>query len=91
MANPSISTVIGLGLGMVFVGLIFIIFLCYLLGIVVQKFTKKEVSQEINKNSINKTIDIKDKKEFVAVIATCIAETMNKDIEAIRIKSIKRV
>lgn len=85
MANPSIGTVIGLGLGMVFVGLIFIIFLCYLLGAIVRKFSKSEVTKE------SKELDIKDKKEFVAVVAACIAETMNKDVEAIRIKSIKRV
>jgi len=85
MANPSIGTVIGLGLGMVFVGLIFIIFLCYLLGAIVRKFSKSEVTKE------SKDLDIKDKKEFVAVVAACIAETMNKDVEAIRIKSIKRV
>jgi len=88
MANPSLGTVIGLGLGMVFVGLIFIIFLCYLLGFIVRKFSKNEVTKNENNNSV---VDIKDKKEFVAVIAACIAETMNKDVEAIRIKSIKRV
>lgn len=92
---PSIGLVVCLGVGMVFVGLICIIAICYLLGAIIRVFEKnKPTPQEKSvqaASSASAPAVIENRQEFIAAVSAALAEELGKDVSAIRIKSIKKL
>lgn len=86
-------TVIAMGMGIVFVGLICLIFICKILGAIFSKVKTKEVSTPAQKAVVNevKSDVIPNKSELVAAVSAAIAESMGTDVSKIRIHSIKKI
>lgn len=96
--TPIISnaTVVGLGVGLVFFGLICLIAICYLLGFVMRLIGKKSAepaAAESVKSAVNAASppDPVNRQELIAAVAAAIAEELGTDTEAIRIKSIRKL
>lgn len=90
------ALVILMGIGMVFVGLICLIVICYLLGAVLKRFKGKEeakpaVAVAKAPAASNVSAPIENKQELIAAISCVIAEELGTSVSAIRIKSIKKV
>ncbi len=89
--------VVLMGVGTVFVGLVLIILVCKIMGFAVGKSidTVKTVSPAtttapVQSNTQTSTV-IENKGELVAAISAAVAENLGRDVEAIRIVSIKKV
>lgn len=94
LASETISplSVLGLGISIVFIGLICIIILITIMGRIVQAFTKKEKKQpETVPAAISQEAAIPNRQEFVAAVTAAIAEDLGQDVSKIRIHSIRRV
>lgn len=100
-STPGMGLVIIMGLGTVFIGLICIIVICYIMGAVIRAFEKNKLQTEAPQRTDTKPAQsehpaassalIENKGELIAAISAVIAEELGEDVEAIRIKSIKRV
>jgi len=93
-ADPSTATVVLLGLGIVFIGLIIIIGVCKLMGLIMTSVKKPEEAVTPAPTPAAAPIasaPIADKGEVVAAISCAVAESLGKDVKAIRITSIKEV
>lgn len=87
-----LATVVLMGMGTVFVGLIIIIFMCKILGWIVGSSNKEETPAPVETVSpAQQNAPIQNKGEVVAAISSAVAESLGKDVRAIRIVSIKRV
>ena len=98
--EPSIPLVVLLGLGMVFVGLICIIIICYLLGVIIRllRGSKNDSGNESSRAPAPAvtavpavSADIENRQQFVAAVSAAIAEELGTDVSAIRITSIKKL
>ena len=93
--NPSMGLVIGMGLGTVFVGLICIIAICYVMGAVIKFFEGRKPAEppkpEKPEAEPASPSSIENKGELIAAISAVIAEELGESVEAIRIKSIRRI
>lgn len=92
--DPSMGLVIGMGLGIVFVGLISIILICYLMGFIIKSLEDRKpvaVTNAAPAAPIASADPIENKGELVAVVSAVIAEELGESVEAIRIKSIRKV
>lgn len=91
------ATVVGLGVGMVFFGLICLIAICYLLGFVMKSIGKKSlesvqaVKSDIPPSAERSPVSVENRQELIAAVSAAIAEELGTDVEAIRIKSIKKL
>jgi Na+-transporting methylmalonyl-CoA/oxaloacetate decarboxylase gamma subunit len=79
-----------MGLGTVFVGLICLIFICYIMGFLCNLFAKKpsevkETAQPVNNGPIA------NKQEIVAAACAVIAEELGTEANNIKVISFKRV
>ena len=92
--------VVLMGLGVVFIGLVSIIFVCKCMSFVVSKIEKapanaeEPASQVPSQNSTNTAANsdtIPSRPELAAAIAAAVAEYTGKDISGIRIHSIKKL
>ena len=85
--------VILLGIGIVFVGLICLIIICYIMSAVVRLLTGKiaDAPAAVEAAPAAVSQEIPNSQEFVAAVSAAIAEHMGKDISAIRILSIKKL
>ena len=93
-ADPGMGLVIGMGLGTVFVGLICIIVICYLMGAIINAVQGKKPAPEPKTAAPAPAAvpaPIENKGELIAVISAVIAEDLGEDVEAIRIKSIRKI
>ncbi len=94
-SEPSLPLVVGLGLGMVFFGLICIIALCYILGAIIRAFESRRpapaAAQPTEQAAPAQTESIAKNGALIAAISAAIAEDMGTDVSAIRIKSIKKL
>lgn len=96
-SEPSLPLVVGLGLGMVFFGLICIIALCYVLGAVIRLFESRKPAPAASQPSEQASApaapaeSIAKNGALIAAISAAIAEDMGTDVSAIRIKSIKKL
>ncbi len=93
---PSDLSVVLLGLGTVFVGLIIIILICSLTGLIFSSAKKSEAepaAQNIEAAPVQATPaqDIPDRGQFIAAVSAAIAEDMGTDVSAIRIVSVKKI
>ncbi len=86
------ATVMLMGLGTVFAGLIVIIFMCKILGWIVgnKKETDSPAPAQVV-TPVQESAPIQNKGELVAAISSAVAESLGKDVKAIRIVSIKKV
>ena len=85
-----------IGFGTVFVALIALVFIIKIMGGICGKLVKKkpEVTVPVKKSaSVNsqKTEQIENRGEIIAAASAAIATVMGKDVEAIRIVSMKKV
>mgnify|MGYP001766979701 CR=1 FL=1 len=93
-AVPQMTTVLVLGLGIVFIGLALIICLIWVMSTIVKAFTKKkadkpaEIPAEV---PATKDEPITDRQQIVAAVSAVIAQVMGKDVKGVRIVSFKRV
>lgn len=92
------GSVVGLGVGIVFAGLICIVILCVLMGKVIRLLEKKEASVPAAEAApaaapvaAAAPEAIPNRRELVAAIACCLAEELGTDVEAIRIVSLKKL
>lgn len=94
-SEPSLPLVVGLGLGMVFFGLICIIALCYILGAIIRAFESRRpapaAAQPTEQAAPAQSESITKNGALIAAISAAIAEDMGTDVSAIRIKSIKKL
>ena len=81
--------VVILGIGIVFFGLICIVLLCSLMSAIMKSTNKPQA--EVSSSTVSTAEPIANKQELIAVVSAVIAEDMGTDVEAIRIKSIKRI
>lgn len=91
-----IGTVVLLGMGIVFLGLVCIVILCVLMGKVVRLLEKKEesstpVAQAPAASASSAVAEIPNRGELVAAISCCLAEELGTDVSAIRILSLKKI
>ena len=90
MANVGMGTVVILGMGIVFIGLICIVVLISIMNMFFKNQKPKAQPKTTNAaptSSGNEALD----GETVAAVSAAIAETMGKDVSAIKITSIKKV
>ena len=88
----SSGLVVALGLGIVFIGLISIIVICYIMGFVCKMFAKPEtVSQPAMANNAPSGAPIANKQEIVAAVCAAIAEDLGTDVSNIRVTSFKKL
>ena len=91
-----ISTIIYIGFGTVFIGLICIVILCKILGLLINLKPKDNVVQSNTSVPAVKPVAIgnaviENRGEVVAAISAAIAEDLGTDISGIKILSIKKV
>ena len=90
----SSGTVVLMGMGTVFFGLICLIFICKIMGAVFGKMSKnsKEApkSAPVSAPAVAQA-PIENKGELVAAISAAVAESMGTDVSKIRIHSIKKI
>lgn len=89
MAIPSWFVIV-MGLGVVFIGLIFIILLCKILGAICSLTEAKQKSTPAPAPAPAAPIQ-GNRQETIVAIGVAIAEEIGVSAEAIRIKSIKRI
>ncbi len=81
-----------IGLGIVFVGLIALIFICKIMGAIFSKTKKEDTTPAQTPVSVKEEVlNIPNKGEFVAAVSAAIAESMGTDVSKIRIHSIKKL
>ena len=90
--------VIALGLGIVFIGLVAIIAICYIMGFVCKLFVKPEAKKPLQQvpaaapvASRANNAPIANKQEIIAGVCAVIAEELGTDVSNIRVTSFKRV
>ncbi len=94
VSDPGMGLVIGMGLGTVFIGLICIIAICYAMGAVIKMLEGKKPVKESEKPPVAEPAENApevNKGELIAAISAAIAEELGESVEAIRIRSIRRV
>ena len=79
-----------IGIGTVFVGLISIILICKIMGAVCLALIKDK-PQPDSADMPSDSGNIPNKQEFIAAVSAAIAEDMGKDINGIRILSVKKL
>lgn len=95
--EPSMALVVGMGLGIVFFGLICIIILCYLMSAVIRALKgngdakASEVKSAPVAAAAPAQTPIENRQELIAAVSAVIAEELGTDVSAIRIKSIKKI
>ena len=88
------GTVIALGLGIVFMGLIFLIIIITILGAILKRADKKKAQSSASvaaAPSAAAAPQIQNKGEFVAAVSAAVAEETGTDVSRIRIHKIEKV
>lgn len=90
--------VVVMGMGTVFISLLFLVLICSILGAVCNGFGKKAeetkdttVMQTVSQPANNTKTEIPNRAEFVAAVSAAIAEELGTDVTGIRILSIKKL
>lgn len=89
-SNMSNALVVCMGMGTVFVGLICLIFICYIMGFLCNKFAKKPAAEKTSAQPVNNG-PIANKQEIVAAACAVIAEELGTEANNIKVISFKRV
>ncbi|MBR6514544.1 MAG: OadG family protein [Clostridia bacterium] len=88
---PGMGEVIGLGMGIVFLGLICIVILLSIMNVIFDKLPKKAPIENKANPAIAAASEEKMDDETVAAVSAAIAETLGRDVSGIRITSIKKI
>lgn len=83
--------VVVMGIGIVFVSLVCIVFICVIMSAIIRKFEAKEVTQVESVKTPEVQAQIIDRPAFIAAVSACVAEELGTDVSAIRILSVKAV
>jgi len=87
-----VLTVVVLGVGVVFAGLISIVILCKITGALCTAMNKSaQKEQEKTAPIASAPTIIENRQEIVAAVSAVIAEELGTDISAIRIHSFKKI
>ncbi len=98
--NPTIPAwfVVAMGMGIVFIGLICIVFLCMLMSKIVMAMDAKSAAsapvssaQTAPEAQAAATDAIPNRQELIAAVSAALAEELGTDVSAIRILSFKKV
>ncbi len=93
--DPSVGLVVLLGVGIVFLGLIALIGICYIMGYVVNNLLGKKASASASAPATPAPSApsgvIENRQEIIAGVVAAIAEEEGTDISAIRVISFKKV
>lgn len=98
--NPTIPAwfVVAMGMGIVFIGLICIVFLCMLMSKIVMSMDAKSAAsapvssaQTAPEVPAAATDAIPNRQELIAAVSAALAEELGTDVSAIRILSFKKV
>ena len=89
------ATVVFLGLGIVFLGLVAVIVLITIIGAIMRKASGKAKAAPAPaaapQAAAPQAVEIPNKQEFVAAVSAAIAEETGSDVTRIRIHKIERV
>lgn len=90
-----------MGMGIVFIGLVCIVFLCKLLTVACRILGLLEDNKAIQKNAAAAPVpaapaaangdEIPNRGEFIAAVSAVLAEELGRDVSAIRILSVKKL
>ena len=83
--SPPSLTVIGLGIGIVFFGLICLIIICSIMGAICKKLVK-----EAPQKAESASGEIANKQELIAACCAVIAEEIGTEAKNIKVVSFKR-
>ena len=90
-----VATVVFLGIGIVFIGLVAVIVLITVVGAIMRKADAKSkakaASAAVPQAAVTQAVEIPNKQEFIAAVSAAIAEDSGTDITRIRIHKIERV
>ena len=83
--------IVGMGVGIVFIGLLCIVLLCLIMSAVCRAFEKKPKTAESPAAPVAVEKSIENRQEIIAAVSAALAEEMGTDISAIRIHSFKKI
>ncbi len=91
-AELSNAFVVALGIGVVFVGLICLIIICYVMGALCKGLVRDKAAETGRAQvAAPAPAAIPNRQEFVAAVSTAIAEDLGTEVSRIRIHSIKKL
>lgn len=90
---PEISNafVVCMGIGTVFVGLVFIIVICKAVGFFCNIFVKKPAAPDNNRIVKSDDLSPDKRREIIAAVTAACAEDMGTDVSALRVVSFKKL
>lgn len=95
MTELSTGFVCIMGMGIVFIGLICIVFICMLMSFCVTRLAKGENESDagtaITPAATEAALPADEKRKIIAGVCTVIAEELGTDVSNIRVLSFKRV
>lgn len=92
MPEISDSLVVALGIGIVFIGLVFIVILCKIMSAVCTLANKDDkVNASATAVAPVTTQAIENRQEIIAAVSAVIAEELGTDVSAIRVLSFKKL
>ena len=90
MSEPSMLTVVVMGVGIVFIGLIALVIIISIMNAIFGSIKPKEAKAAAVTNDSISSADAKLAPEAVAAVSAAIAESLGRDVSGIRILSIKK-
>lgn len=91
MEMSDMLSVVGLGIGTVFVGLIAIIIVCKIVSFCCQGSENKSDEQKEVQAPVAVPQQIENRQEIIAAVSVAIAEELGTDVSALRILSFKKI
>ncbi len=90
-SEPTNSTVVGLGVGIVFAGLVILVFITWFMGLFFRgKKAKTETAPAAAPAPATAEV-IPNKQEMLAAISAVVAEELGRDVSQIKILSFKKM
>ena len=83
--------VVVMGIGVVFLGLVLIVFICKIMSLFFVKSAKNENKPAAPVAAPAKSSVIENRQEIIAAVTAACAEEMGKDISALRVVSFKKL
>ncbi len=80
-------SVVAIGMGTVFFGLICLVGICKLVGLICSKLPDGDTT---DRRALPQG-EIPNRQEFIAAVSAALAEELGEDVTAIRITSVKRI
>ena len=82
--------VVVMGVGVVFLGLLLIVFICKIMSLFFVKAAKSESNPAVA-TAPAKSATIENRQEIIAAVTAACAEDMGKDVSALRVVSFKKL